>query len=271
MAHVDKAKSRLFRDKRALITGASSGIGAEFARQLAGLGCNLVLAARRKSRLQELASDLQGEHGVEAHIEAIDLSSPDAANDLKSRLDQQAIRVDILVNNAGFGLQDDFVERDWSDWESVINLDIKAFTQMTHVFARDMIEYRIEGRILQVGSIFSFGGVPTFAVYSGAKSYVLAFSEALTEELRPHGIRVTTLAPGVTQTEFFATASHGQVSKVGQKVMQTPEEVVADGLQALITEKPVVVSGWLNKLLVNSRRFRTRKSVARGLGRASRI
>lgn len=271
MAYSNKTKSRLFQGKCALVTGASSGIGAEFARQLAGLGCNLVLAARRRNRLEELARDLRSKHGVDIHIEAVDLSLPNAPVELKLRLDQQKIRTDILINNAGFGLQDDFVEREWIDWERIINLDIKAFTHMTHVFACDMIESGVDGRILQVGSIFSFGGVPGFAVYSGAKAYVLAFSEALTEELRPHGITVTTLAPGVTQTEFFTTSSEGQVSQTGQKIMQTPEQVVAEGLEALIAERPIVVSGWVNKLMVNSRRFRTRKSVVRWLGRASRI
>ena len=271
MVYSNETKSSIFQGKRALVTGASSGIGAEFARQLAGLGCNLMLTARRRNRLEELAGDLRSKHGVDIHFEAIDLSLPNAPAELKLRLDQQEIRTDILINNAGFGLQDDFVNRDWKDWESIINLDIKAFTHMSHVFARDMIERGVGGRILQVGSIFSFGGVPTFSVYSGAKSYVLAFSEALTEELKPHNIFVTTLAPGATRTEFFDTASEGQVSRTGQRIMQTPEEVVTDGLEALIEQRPVVVSGWVNKLLVHSRRLRTRASVVRWLGRASRI
>ena len=262
--------SKSLRDSRALVTGASSGIGAEFARQLAGLDCSLVLTARRKERLEALAAELRDKEGVDVEVVAMDLGVPDAPTHLKSTLFETGIEIDILVNNAGFGFQENFVERDWADWERVIDLDIKAFTQMTHVFARDMMARNTKGRILQVGSIFSFGGIPTYAVYSAAKSYVLVFSEALANELEPFGITVTTLAPGVTQTGFFDTASEGHMPEVGRKIMQTPQEVVADGIKAMLAQRPLVVSGWINKALVFSRRLLTRQSAVRAFGQASR-
>lgn len=254
----------------ALVTGASSGIGAEFARQLAPMGCSLVLTARREDRLQALAAELRDAYGVDVHVVALDLGQIDAASQLKSQLDEADILIDILINNAGFGFQGDFIERDWPDWERVIDLDVKAFTQLTHLFSRDMLARGTSGRILQVGSIFSFGGVPTFAVYSGAKSFVLSFSEALADELKPHGISVTTLAPGATQTEFFDTSSKGHMPEAGRKIVETPQEVVADGLKAMLEEKPLIVSGWFNKLMIFSRRLRSRQSAVRHAGRASR-
>ena len=243
MAHNGNIPAGALQGERALITGASSGIGAEFARQFADLGCSLVLTARRKDRLDALAGELRDKAGID---------------------------VDIIVNNAGFGLQEDFIERDWADWEGVIDLDIKAFTHITHVFARDMIARNKKGRILQIGSIFSFGGVPSYAVYSAAKSYVLSFSEALADELAPHGITVTTLAPGVTQTEFFDTASDGKVSEAGRRIMQMPAEVVADGIKAMMAGRPLVVSGWINRAMIFSRRLRSRQSAVHALGQASR-
>lgn len=271
MAYSDDELRACFNGCRVLITGASSGIGAEFANQLAQLGCSLVLTARRKDRLDQLAQELSVNHGIDVHVESMDLAADNAPATLKTRLDEHGLAIDILINNAGFGFQADFIDRDWRDWESVIDLDIRAFTQVSHVFARDMVERGIKGRILQLGSIFSFGGVPSFAVYSGAKSYVLAFSEALAEELKPHGIQVTTLAPGVTRTEFLDVANGGKISETARRLMQSPQQVVAEGLEAMAAARPLVVSGWINKLLVFSRRYRSRSGVAQSLGRASKV
>lgn len=255
---------------RALVTGASSGIGEEFARQLAAAGSSLVLTARRRDRLESLATELRERHGVDVQVFPADLRAPGAPLNLKSRLDAAGVGIDILVNNAGFGFQADFIDREWSDWEAVIDLDVKALTQMTHIFARDMIDRGVEGHILQVGSIFSFGGVPSFAVYSAAKAYVLAFSEALADELAPKGIGLTTLAPGVTRTEFFDTASHGRIPAAARKLVQTPTEVVREGLLAMSARRPLVVTGWMNKLLVFSRRIHSRKNIVRVMGLRAR-
>jgi hypothetical protein len=270
MSRSTSAQSVRLQGRRALITGASSGIGAEFARQLAQMGCALVITARRQQRLEQLAKELQADCGAQARVLALDLGAPNAAIELKSWLDRENLPIDILINNAGFGLQAEFMDRSWDEWERVIDLDIKAFTQISHVFADDMRARGVSGNILQVGSIFSFGGVPTYAVYSAAKSYVLAFSEALADELEPHKIAVTTLAPGVTQTEFFDTASDGRVPTEARKIMQTPQQVVKDGIEAMLANRPLIVSGWINRAMVFSRRLRSRQSATRAIGRASR-
>lgn len=259
-----------FEGCRALVTGASSGIGEEFARQLAAAGSALVLTARRKERLDALADELRAAHGVDVRVFPADLRAAQAPLKLKSELDAAGVTVDIVINNAGSGLQADFVDAEWSDWEAVIDLDIKAFTQLTHLFARDMVERGVKGRIMQVGSVFSFGGVPTFAVYSAAKAYVLALSEALVDELAPKGITLTTLAPGPTTTEFFDTASHGHIPSVAKGAMQTPREVVQEGLSAMLAERPLVVTGWANKLLIFGMRMRSRKHAVQMMGRGAR-
>jgi short-subunit dehydrogenase len=245
--------------KRALVTGASSGIGEALARRLAAEGCSLILTARREERLTRLAKELAETHGIEADVIALDLLEAGAVLGLKQRLDEAKLVVDILINNAGFGYQGHFVDLEWDQINDLIDLDIRAMTQMAHVFAKDMIARGTRGKILNVGSIFSFGGVAQYANYSGAKGYVLNFSEALTEELKAHGIGVTMLGPGVTRTEFFDTANDGVVPKGVANFMQTPDEVAVCGIAALAKGKPVAVSGRLYQALTFMRRLVPRK------------
>jgi hypothetical protein len=258
MANAGRFRST-FSGKRALVTGASSGIGEALARRLAAEGCSLILTARREDRLTRLAAELSGAHKVEADVIALDLLEPGAVPDLKQRLDAENLVVDILINNAGFGYQGSFVDLEWDQINDLIDLDIRAMTRMAHVFAKDMIARGTKGMILNVGSIFSFGGVPQYANYSGAKGYVLNFSESLTEELRPHGIGVTMLGPGITRTEFFDTANDGVAPKGAANIMQTADEVAACGIAALAKGKAVAVSGRLYRAITFARRLVPRR------------
>src|SRR6476619_2012373 len=161
-----------FTGKRALITGASSGIGAEFADLLAAQKVNLVLAARRREPMEQLAADLRRKHGVDVLVEAIDLASPGAAARLKSSLDERSISIDILVNNAGYGLQGDFLDTPIERTVDMIQLNITALTELSYLFGRDMAE-RGSGHILLIASLLAFQAVPSYAAYAATKAYVL--------------------------------------------------------------------------------------------------
>ncbi len=253
----------VFQGKRALVTGASSGIGEALARRLAAEGCSLVLTARREQRLCQLATDLRDKYGVSAEVVVLDLLEENAVTRLKQELDEKDLVVDILINNAGHGYQSRFVDLEWSQVNAIIDLDIRVMTEVAHVFARDMVARGTKGKILNVGSVFSFGGTPFYATYSGAKGYVLNFSEALAEELKPHGIDVTMLGPGVTRTEFFDTASDGVVPEKVAGFMQTAEQVADCGVAAMAKGKPIVVSGMIYKILTFARRLLPRMTLVR--------
>ncbi len=194
-----------FARKRALITGASSGLGLEFADLLAAQKVNLVLAARRQESMEKLASDLRRKYGVDVLVEAIDLASPGAASRLKSSLDARSVAIDILVNNAGYGLHGDFQEMPIERTMNMIQLNVTTLTELTYLFGRDMAARR-SGHILLVASLLAFQAVPSYAAYAATKAYVLALGEALHDELRPHGVVVTSLCPGHTATGFDAAA-----------------------------------------------------------------
>lgn len=261
--------SNAFTDKCALVTGASSGIGEAIARRLAAEGCSLVLTARRKDRLDRLAEELAETFGTRSEVVALDLLEDGAVDTIKRLIDDKGITIDIVINNAGFGYQDRFIDLEWAKISSIIELNIRVMTQVAHVFARDMVARGVKGKILNVGSVFSFGGTPFYATYSGAKGYVLNFSEALAEELKPHGIDVTMLGPGVTRTEFFDTASEGIVPEKIARFMQTADQVAACGIAAMAKGKPVVVSGSLYKVVTFARRLLPRRTMVRLWGSAA--
>jgi short-subunit dehydrogenase len=194
-----------FAGKRALITGASSGLGLEFADLLAAQKVNLVLAARRLEPMEKLAADLRRKYRVDVLVEAIDLASPGAADRLKRSLDAKSAPIDILVNNAGYGLHGDFLETAIERTVDMIQLNITALTELTYLFGRDMVARR-SGHILLIASLLGFHAVPSYAAYAATKAYVLDFGEALHDELRPHGVVVTSLCPGHTATGFDAAA-----------------------------------------------------------------
>jgi hypothetical protein len=243
----------------ALITGASAGLGVEFARQLSKRGHRLVLAARRKDRLDELARQLGNARAVE-----IDLSKKDAAAKLMADIEATGEEVDLLVNNAGFGLIGRFAELDASRERQMIDLNVGALTNLCRAVAPQMIA-RKSGAILNVASTAAFQPGPKMAVYFATKAFVLSLTEALHEELKPHGVRVTCLCPGPTRTEFGEVAGFGGSGLFDRVAMEAPQ-VVAAGLKGLDKNHAVVVTGLLNKVVAASTRFAPRPVVRKIAG-----
>jgi uncharacterized protein len=243
----------------ALITGASAGLGAEFARQLSKRGHALVLAARRKDRIVALAKELGDARAV-----AIDLSRADAAEKLVADLDAAGERIDLLINNAGFGLIGRFAELDPKRLRQMIDLNVATLTDLCRAVAPGMIKRR-SGGIINVASTAAFQPGPNMAVYFATKAYVLSFTEALHEELKPHGVKVSCLCPGPTRTEFGEVAGFGGSATFERVAMETPE-VVAAGLEGLERNHAVVVPGLINKTVAASTRFAPRAVVRKIAG-----
>lgn len=246
-------------NKVALVTGASAGLGVEFARQLSARGYRLVLAARRKERLDELARELGNARTI-----AIDLSKKDAAAKLMADISANDETVDLLVNNAGFGLIGRFAQLDSKRLRQMIDLNVGTLTDLCRSVAPAMIE-RGSGAIVNVASTAAFQPGPRMAVYFATKAFVLSLSEALHEELKSHGIHVTCLCPGPTRTEFGDVAGFGGNGLFDKVAMNSPE-VVKAGLEGLDRNKAVVIPGIVNKLTANSGRFAPRSLVRKIAG-----
>jgi uncharacterized protein len=231
--------------KAALITGASSGIGEEFARRLAADGHNLVLVARSEPALRELCDELTLKHKIVAHYLAIDLAEPDPGATLLRETERLGCEIDILINNAGFGSAGDFCELDLHRELQMIDLNISALVSITHCYLGQMRE-RGQGKIINVSSAAGFQPIPFMATYAATKAFVTSFSEALAEENRPYNIQVMALCPGSTRTNFF-DASHIE-RPIQVKGQQTVEEVVDTALAAMKSGRTRVVSGFANKV-----------------------
>jgi len=234
--------------KVALITGASAGLGVEFARQLSATGHRLVLVARRQERLDELAKELGNSRAV-----ALDLSKAGAAAMLMADLAKAGEEVAVLVNNAGFGLVGRFASLDAARQRTMIDLNIGTLTDLCRAVAPGMIE-RESGAILNVASTAAFQAGPGMAVYFATKAYVLSFTEALHEELKPHGIKVSALCPGPTRTEFGDVAGFAGIKAV-DRIAMNAAPVVKLGLEALDRNQAVMITGTLNKIGAASTRF----------------
>jgi short-subunit dehydrogenase len=245
--------------KVALITGASAGLGVEFARQLSSRGHRLVLAARRKDRLDALAKELGKARAV-----AIDLSKSGSAAKLLADLAAAGEEVDVLINNAGFGLIGRFADLDGKRERQMIDLNVGTLTDLCRAIAPAMIK-RKSGAILNVASTAAFQPGPNMAVYFATKAYVLSFTEALHEELKPHGVHVSALCPGPTRTEFGEVAGFGGNGLFDRAAMDSPE-VVEAGLDGLDRNHAVVVPGLANKIGAVSTRFAPRSVVRRIAG-----
>lgn len=236
--------THVLRGKWALITGASSGLGADFARQLAALGASVVLTARREDRLQSVADEIRRTYGVQAEVIALDLARDGAPQQLHDQLAAAGRSIDVLINNAGFGLYGRFTAMEWSRMHEMLQIDITTVVHMTRLFAADMVA-RKSGYILQVSSIGAFTPSPLYASYSAAKSFVLHFSEAVNYELRGTGVSITTTCPGPTETEFLAVAGQERTWYQRLTMMKSPD-VVRASLNAMFRRKGSIVPGLLN-------------------------
>ncbi len=245
--------------KTALITGASSGIGAVFARELAAQGANLILVARSEGKLRDLANTLTSQYSIRAEVIAADLSRPDAGQELFAATQRLGLPVDILINNAGFGTHGHFDSIDAEREQQEIMLNVAAVVDLTHRFLPAMVA-RGNGSIINVASVAAFQPVAYMAVYGASKAFVLSFSEALWAEYRGKGVRVLALCPGATSTDFFNVVGTEDAA-LGTK--ETPEKVVRVALRALEQGRPSVISGRQNAFMANSIRFFPRGMVAR--------
>lgn len=243
--------------KRALVTGASSGLGADFARHLAASGCALVLVARRAAKLERLAADLRARHGVAVDVEALDLLQPDADQLLFDRLQARGLAIDLLINNAGFGLFGSHRELAWAKERDMMRLDMEVVVALSKRFAEPMVA-RGWGRILNVASIGAYQPTPTYAVYSAAKAFVLSYSEAFAFELRGTGVSVTALCPGITATAFLEVSGQKATAYQRLAMMDSPT-VTRLGIRALLGGRRSLVPGLMNTLTAWSTRLMPRR------------
>jgi short-subunit dehydrogenase len=249
-----------------LITGASSGIGAAFARKLAARGRNVLLVARAEDKLIALCNELGRLTSIRAQYIALDLTHPDAPLQLFEETKKRELEIETLVNNAGVGSMGDFVKLDLERELEMIQLNVRSLVELTHRFLGPMRE-RKRGTIINVASTAAFQPVPYMATYAATKAFVLSFSEAVWDENRAHGIHVMALCPGVTDTNFFEAAD---IERPPMRTVQTPEEVVETALRALSRQKSVVISGWPNWFVVEAERFVPRSVVVKVAGNALR-
>jgi short-subunit dehydrogenase len=248
--------------KTALITGASSGIGLEFAKIMAQDGVNLVLVARSETKLAELAAYIRNSYGIQVDILVKDLSRPEAPAEVFQYTKSKGLEVDYLVNNAGFGDFGFFWETDWDKSVQMIQLNMTALTSLCHLYLPEMVK-RKSGRILNVASTAAFQPGPTMAVYYATKAYVLHFSEAIANELEGTGVTVTTLCPGPTESNFQQAAAMEESKMVKGKKMPSANEVANFGYQSMLKGQVVAIHGVKNYLMANSVRFSPRSWVVK--------
>ena len=240
----------------ALITGASAGLGTEYAKLFATDKHDLVLVARRRDRLEALGRELQSAHGVKARVLSADLATRDGASRLVEEVGRLGLEIEFLVNNAGFGTSGAFVELDLERELEMIQVNVASLITLTRAFLPAMVARR-RGRILNVGSTAGFPPGPFMAVYYASKAFVNSFTEALWYELRGTGVTATVSCPGATATEFAAVSgsSHSLLFRLGAA---SPATVARQGYRAMMKGKPMVIHGIKNKLTVQSLRISPR-------------
>lgn len=245
-------------DRWALITGASSGIGAEFARQLAARGMHLVLVARREDLLKEIAEELHTRHGTRCEVITADLSEPGQPERVTSEVSRRGVTIELLVNNAGFGFVGSIEETDVSRILQMIRLNISALVELTYRILPGMLQ-RGHGAIINVASLAAFQPVAYMGAYSATKSFALHFSEALAGEAHERGVTILALCPGVTRTGFFDVA--GVAGWLKKHSAQEPDQVVKSALKALEKRRQYVIPGWRNYVISCLVRIGTRRRV----------
>jgi uncharacterized protein len=253
--------------KWALVTGASAGIGKALAEELAAGGTNLVLTARRNSRLQELAHTLAGKHGIRVEVCAADLEQPGAPDEIFAFTERNGIEVELLINNAGFGAYGEFGKADLARQVAMVQVNCAAVVKLTGLYLPKMITGR-HGDVLIVASTAAFQAVPYISAYAATKAFDLLFAEGLAEEAKPYGVRVCALCPGSTVSEFHEVA--GQTKLIARHRQETAEKVAKTGLEALAAGKNYVISGFGNYIGAHTQRLVPRGLVTRIAGRMFR-
>jgi short-subunit dehydrogenase len=260
-----RAMSDLFEKKWVLVTGASSGMGEEFARQLAARKANLILTARSRDKLEALARELAQKDGVETRVIALDLAQAGAAERLCADVDRLGVPVEHVISNAGFGLHGAFLITDGAKQAEMLRLNCEALTVLSHHFLRHLAA-RGSGGVIHVASIAGYQPAPFMAVYAASKAYVLSFSTALSEELRGTGVRVMALCPGPVPTGFQSTAGAG-IAKSQKRAILSAEETVRRGIAAYERGKAVYVPGGMNRLGTVGSKLMPRGVVVRVVGK----
>lgn len=247
--------SMMLKGRTSLITGASSGLGEEFARQLAARGSDLLLVARRRDRLNAICSELRGQYGIRAEPFPMDLRKEDAAERLFRDCTQRGLRIHMLINNAGIGGNAPFTELPMERQTDIVRLNVLALLKLTHVFLPSMIQHQ-DGGVINVASTAGFQPVPYMATYAATKAFVISFTQAIAREVKQYNVRVMALCPGQTETEFH------DVNKVRKHaIAMSASTVVRQALRAFDREATLCVPGFRNKLMVFSERLSPRSLV----------
>jgi short-subunit dehydrogenase len=247
--------------KWALVTGASAGIGTALAEELARGGTNLVLTARRRERLEELAQKLVAAHKIQTKIFVADLAEADAPQKIFQFTKEQGIEVELLINNAGFGAYGEFRTVETRRLLEMVQVNCSAVVHLTRLYLPEMVDRR-HGDVMILASTASFQSVPYISTYAATKAFDLLFAEGLAEEMKPHGIRVCALCPGSTESEFADVAGQTHIAATRAN-RETAEKVARTGLRALASGKSYVISGLGNYLGVLGQRLVPRRFVAR--------
>jgi uncharacterized protein len=251
-----------WRGKWALITGASAGIGVALAEELAAGGTKLVLTARRKDRLEELARRLAATYKIDTEVFAADLADANGPEKIFAFTKEKGIEIELLINNAGFGQYGEFHSIEKQRLLEMVQVNCHAVVHLSRLYLPEMVARRRGGDVLILASTASFQAVPYISTYAATKAFDLLFAEGLAEEMRPYGIRVCALCPGSTESEFHVVAGQEKFKRNAE----TAEKVARAGLQALAAGKSYVISGLGNYLGAHSQRLVPRRLVTKIAG-----
>lgn len=265
-----------YKEKKVLITGASSGIGYALSEELAKRGSEVIITARRRDKLEALAQKIENAGG-KVHIFVEDLSLPESGEKLYDQVKAAGLDIDILINNAGYGRWGELINHERDDYSRMLQLNVTTLTDLCHLYIPDMIS-RGGGGIINVGSMASLSPVPYASVYSSSKAYVLTFSEAIRYEYREKGIKVMALLPGGTESEFARVATENSEELTSRYkdrdggatggTLQTSQEVAVECLDAFERDKQYILCGSRNRFLYKVTRLMSRKRVLEMSGNA---
>lgn len=232
-------------NKYALVTGASSGIGLCYAKELASRGYNLFIISIQEKELAETAEMLKTDFGIQVHSLLKDLTAPDAADTLLDYVKEHSLDVEIVINNAGVFFFNNLIDTPWKRVELMLDLHIKTVTRMTQIFGAWMAE-RKHGYILNMSSMSAWMAMPGINIYNSTKAYILNFSRSMWYELKPYGVSVTAICPGAIDTGLYGLAPNLRRLAVNLQVSMPPEKLVKKALKAMFRKKKSIVPGWIN-------------------------